>query len=192
MIKLYIDFDGVILDTIDVSYQMMKEQGIDLTIPNNPSVVNFYRNLDWTSFITKCTPIQHSIENIQKLVKSNLYDISILTHVNTQNEVEVKTEYIRKNIPNVDVIFVERKYQKEDMVDCEDAILVDDYMGNLKTWEAKGGIPVKFSTTGKKYHCLSIDRLDKLLELHSEILNLLSVKDYESHKNTCLIKKTMV
>ena len=44
-IDLYIDFDGVILDTIDITYRRLEEAGIS---PKDTSrIVNFYKCLDW-------------------------------------------------------------------------------------------------------------------------------------------------
>ena len=44
MINLYIDFDGVIKDTIRVSYKMMADLGIDLN--NRADVIKFYQSID--------------------------------------------------------------------------------------------------------------------------------------------------
>ena len=85
MIKLYIDFDGVILNTIDVTYQLLGE--IDLK--DHDKVLEFYQNLDWEDLIKKSTPIENSINNLKKLLKSNLYDISILSHVASAEEAKV-------------------------------------------------------------------------------------------------------
>ena len=51
------------------------------------------------------------------------------------------------------------------MVNVNNAILIDDYTGNLKEWEENGGISVRFSTklSGKGYKV--IDKLDQILEL---------------------------
>lgn len=43
MTDLYIDFDGVIKDTIKVSYKMMEEQGISLS--DRPRVIKFYQDI---------------------------------------------------------------------------------------------------------------------------------------------------
>ena len=43
MTKLYLDCDGVILDTINMSYKMLKEKGIE----REEEKKDFYRNLSW-------------------------------------------------------------------------------------------------------------------------------------------------
>lgn len=168
-IKLYVDFDGVILDSIDVSYKLIEESGIALTEENYDKIQDYYQKLDWNELLKLCSPINDSVNNLKKLMKSDLYDITILTHVYHDEEIKGKQEFIDNNIPGIDVIYVNKKNNKCDVVDCKNAILVDDYMGNLDLWENKGGIPIKFSTTGKEYNCMSIDNLGILLEKYDEI-----------------------
>ena len=43
--NLYLDFDGVIADTISVTYKKIEELGIDLK--DVDKVSKFYRELDW-------------------------------------------------------------------------------------------------------------------------------------------------
>ena len=45
MQKLYLDCDGVILDTINKSYQMIKEKGL-----TKEEVNDFYQNINWDEF----------------------------------------------------------------------------------------------------------------------------------------------
>ena len=47
MKNLYIDFDGVICNTIEITYKMMEDEGIDLK--DSKRVQEFYKNLDWDS-----------------------------------------------------------------------------------------------------------------------------------------------
>lgn len=172
-LKLYIDFDGVILNTIDISYAMLKERNIDTT---SLEVQDFYLNLDWKDLLERSSPIHNSIDNLKRLIDSDLYDVQILTHVNSKLESTYKEEYLQQYIPNIEMIFVDKRLEKCDVVDCKNAILVDDYMGNLTLWEEKGGIPVKFSTSGKRYDYISISSLDMMLDKYEEIMKLIEVK----------------
>ena len=54
MMNLYIDFDGVISDTIDVTYEMMKERNVDKS--NRKEVVDFYQSLNWDELL-ETTPL---------------------------------------------------------------------------------------------------------------------------------------
>ena len=51
------------------------------------------------------------------------------------------------------------------MVHTKNAILVDDYTGNLVEWRSEDGIGIKFSTTPKQSEFKVIDDLDKIFEL---------------------------
>ena len=50
------------------------------------------------------------------------------------------------------------------MVHTNEAILVDDYSGNLKEWSEEGGIPIKFSEKNNKKYT-TINKLDMLIDL---------------------------
>lgn len=171
-IKLYIDFDGVILNTIDITYKMFDK----LKINNITEKNEFYKKLNWEELLESSTPINNSIDNLKLLIESNLYDVIILSHVISEQEALVKKKYIKKNIPELEIITVNRDTNKCDAVDCKNAILVDDYMGNLDLWYAKGGIPIKFSDKGRKYNYITITSLDMMIDKYEEIKDLVSLK----------------
>lgn len=163
MKNLYIDFDGVILDTIEVTYSMIKEQGIDPT--DQKETKKFYATLDWAELL-KITPIiNDSINCINKIISSEKYDVAILTHIHSLPEAVEKVNYIRKHFKGITVIPVPKDLSKTQMVHAEDAILIDDFSGNLVEWEASGGIGVRFSKKMSGKGFVVIDKLDKLLEL---------------------------
>ena len=94
MRNLYIDFDGVISDTIEVTYQMMKDRGIDKS--DLEGVALFYQELDWAELLETTPLINNSMEKIQKILDSNKFDVAILTHVISLKEAVAKIKYIRK------------------------------------------------------------------------------------------------
>lgn len=160
---LYIDFDGVILDTIRLSYDMMKELNID---PSSEEGNEFYKNLDWKTFIASAPPINDSFECIQKIIESKRFHVAILTHVISQGEAVEKVRYINKQIKDITIIPVPKKLSKTKMVPVKDAILIDDYAENLKQWEEAGGIGIQFSLDLNKNKGFKvIDQLDKILDL---------------------------
>ena len=162
MINLYIDFDGVILNTIEISYKMIQDSGLEV---NEESCRNFYSALDWKDFINKrCRPINNSIECIQKIIDSNLFNVNILSHVTTLSEAEAKIYYIRKHFKDITFIPVPKSISKTKMVHTQDSILIDDYAGNLREWKNAGGIGIRFSEklNGKGFHV--IDHLDQVIE----------------------------
>ena len=102
--NLYLDFDGVIVDSIKVTYKMMEEEGIDIN--DTKRVREFYRNLDWFKLLDEIDEINNAIKNIKKLQKTGMYKLYILTTVNSLEEAEAKIRYIRKFGLNIPIICV--------------------------------------------------------------------------------------
>ena len=159
MQKLYLDCDGVILDTINRSYIMLKELGITA----EPQITEFYSKLNWEKLIKESGEINNSISKIKEL--SKYFDIEILTHINSEDEVRVKLEYFKEKLPGIKVITVPKPIKKADFVVPKGVILVDDYNSNLDYWYEKGGIPIKFSDSGKENKYTAITDLLDLLQL---------------------------
>ena len=157
---LYIDFDGVILDTINPLYQKLQEDNIP-----EDKIKDFFINYDWTKIIKDQYIINDSIDCIQKIIDSNKFNLAILTHVNSLHEAELKIKYLRKYFKDITIIPCPKAISKTKMVHTKDSILVDDYAGNLREWEKEGGIPVRFSQkmNGKGFKV--VDKLDQLIEM---------------------------
>lgn len=157
--NLYLDFDGVIVDTISITYKMIEDTGIDLK--DSEKVKDFYINLNWFKLLNEAKQINNSFECIRELQKTNLYSMSILTTVHSKDEIIAKNMYIKKNNLDIPVITVPVGNSKNEMVDAKDSILVDDYNGNLYAWEKAGGIAIKFSKK-KSDKFITISSLDEL------------------------------
>lgn len=165
MKNLYIDFDGVIVDTIRVTYDMLDRLGVDRADAEKMS--EFYYNLNWKQLLALTPIINDSFNRIQTIADSNKFNISILTHVNSLDEAIAKVNYIRKYAKDVTIIPVPREISKTRMIDAKDAILIDDYSGNLKEWEQAGGIGIQFSTDLTKDKGFKvIDKLDKIIDMY--------------------------
>lgn len=163
MKNLYIDFDGVILNTIDVTYRLLEEENIDLK--DIEKVQNFYKTLDWKNLLSITPEINNAFNCIQELLDSKKYNISILTHVNSMDEIIEKVKFIRKHTDHLTIIPVPKPLSKTKMVRAKDAILVDDYTKNLKEWEKEGGIGIKFTQKEKESEFITINCLNQLLEM---------------------------
>lgn len=159
MKRLFIDFDGVILDTISILYEEAKRQEYELVDSE------FYKNFNFKCILKDKYIINDSINCIQKLIDSNKFEVSILTHCNSIREASDKVKYIRKHFKDITVIICPKDISKTKIVHTKDAILVDDYAGNLREWESEGGIPVRFSTklNGKGFKV--INKLDSLIDM---------------------------
>lgn len=163
MINLYIDFDGVIMDTISVTYKMIEEQNVDIT--SEKSKADFYIGLDWKKLLENTSDINDGLNCIQKIIDSNKFNVAILTHVHSMHEAVEKIKFIRKYFKDITIIPVPKEISKTKMVHTLDSILIDDYTANLHEWQKEGGISVRFSTklSGKGY--LVIDKLDQIIDM---------------------------
>ena len=161
--NLYIDFDGVVLDTITPMYKMLEEEKIDRK--DSEKVVEFLKRTDYNEIIKKSPEINNSISAIKKIIDSNKFNVNILTHVVTLEVGVVKTEFIRKYFKDITMILVPKQISKTKMVHTKDSILVDDYAGNLRSWEKEGGIPVRFSTKLNSKGFKVVDNLENLIDL---------------------------
>lgn len=170
MENLYIDFDGVIMDTIRVTYDMLDRLEVDRS--DTEKMREFYANLNWKQILSLTPIINDSFKYIKKLYASGKYNIAILTHVNSLDEAIAKINHIRKYVKDVTIIPVPREVSKSKMCSTKGSILIDDYSGNLMEWENSGGIGIQFSTDLTKNKGFPvIDQLDAILEMnfdHSE------------------------
>ena len=173
-LKLYIDFDGVILNTIQIMEKMLIEQGMIGDVFSKTIKQDFFLNLDWEEVVSKSSPLQNSISNIKRLKDSNLYEIAILTHVNSSKEVKVKEDYLKQFFSDLLIIPVNYPTPKYQVVDCRNAILVDDYTKNLTLWEENGGISVKFSIAEKDNAYMTINDLGILIDKYEEFIKLIN------------------
>ena len=158
--NLYIDFDGVILDTITPLYREL--DGKDLT---PEEITKFYENYDWEKIIKDECIINDAIDNIQKIIDTNRFNLSILTHINSLKEAVLKVNYLRKYFEDITIIPCPKEISKTKMIHTKDAILVDDYAGNLREWEKEEGIPVRFNLKGNGKGFKVIKRLDELIDM---------------------------
>ena len=159
MTNLYLDFDGVLVDTITITYKMMYNLGISLNDREN--VIKFYQQLNWYQLLENISEINNSFYNIRLLKELGSYNLNILTTVNSLEEIKAKISYIRSKDKDINVISVPKGIEKADAVKAKNAILVDDYSGNLKLWKNKGGIPIKFSNENNKEY-ITINNLNSL------------------------------
>ena len=164
MKNLYIDFDGVILDTITPVYNLAKKLNIDVKTQSKEMGLLF-SNIDWETLIEESSELSNSTSAIKKLRDSKKFNISILTHINSLKEAKAKIEFINNLFDDLTIIPVPKSCSKTMMTQTKDAILVDDYSGNLREWEASGGIGVKYTREKEKCDFMNITSLEELLEL---------------------------
>lgn len=164
MKNLYIDFDGVILDTITPVYNLAKKLNLDVKTQTK-EIGLLYSKIDWETLIEESEELSDSLKSIKELRDSKKFNISILTHINSLKEAKAKIEFINNLFEDLTIIPVPKSVSKTKMTQTKDAILVDDYSGNLREWEKEGGIGVKFSKDEKDEHFKTINKLNELMEL---------------------------
>lgn len=166
MRRLYIDFDGVVMDTIPMLYSALEKSGIDTA--NQREIGIFFSTYDFSRIINDDNILNDSLNCINKLIDSNRFEIAFLTHVNSLDEGVVKVNYLRSKFKHITIIMVPKEISKTKVVHSEDAILVDDYSGNLKEWEENGGISIRFSKDLESHGYKVLNRLDELLNMFDE------------------------
>ncbi len=163
MKKLYIDFDGVIMNTNNAITNLLDEHQVDRT--NYDETVNFLKKINWDKLLKECDEISNAFSHLKTLNDSNDFNVAILTHVCSEEEANEKKKLLTNKVGNLNVIPVPRNIDKCHYVDPKDSILIDDYSKNLELWQQNGGISIKF--TNKEY-----DKFKSIYNL-GDIINLL-------------------
>ena len=164
MKNLYIDFDGVILDTITPVYKLAKQLNLDVKTQTK-EVGLLYSKIDWETLIDESEELSNSINSIKKLKECGKFNISILTHINSLKEAKAKIDFINNLFNDLTIIPVPKSCSKTMMTQTKDAILVDDYSGNLREWKTSGGIGIKYSSKKEESEFTVINSLEELIEL---------------------------
>ena len=162
MQNLYIDFDGVIYNSIDVSYDMASKANVS---KDYESYYQFFKNLDCCEVIERSSEINDAFSCIRKICDSKKFNVFILTHVISLEEAVEKINLIREHLDDVAIIPVPKRVDKNKIVPAKGSILIDDYPENLKLWELAGGIGIRFDLDmdGKGFKV--IDKLDEVIEM---------------------------
>lgn len=143
MIDLYLDCDGVILDTIDKTYEWMQLEHLDITDANLVHEY-FVNRVNWEKLIREAGVLKDSLKKIKKLKAMGIYDIRILTTCVSVLEPLIKTDYFKKELPDIPVITVPWLVKKDSVVDARNSILVDDSKQNILFWREAGGVGLHF------------------------------------------------
>ena len=77
MKNLYIDFDGVILDTIKVTYDMVDR--LEINREDFEKMSEFYENLNWKKVLSLTPIINDAFNDIKKLYNAFAFSPSHLT-----------------------------------------------------------------------------------------------------------------
>lgn len=138
---LYIDFDGVILDTETLLFDTWRK------IPNrhlldDAAKEEYIQTRDWEYIINNASIINDSVYYLKYMDPSTS---CILTKINSlYNEGAAKIKWVRKNNIKQNIILVPFLFKKTDIVDAKGNTLIDDSLHNLDDWANNGGYPIFF------------------------------------------------
>lgn len=139
---IYIDFDGVILDTEELLFREWRKIENHKSLPELEKIKHIQAR-DWEEVIYNSPIINDSIYYLNN---TNPKDSVILTRVHSlENEAATKIKWLREQKVKQNIIVVPYKVKKCDMVDPRYNYLVDDSLFNLDEWVALGGIPIFFN-----------------------------------------------
>lgn len=133
--KVYLDFDGVILDTESV---LQKEFEADKEYDDRHS---FIKNYDWFKLMNNNLVINNSLD----FIRNSKVDVCLLSKISCMCEGQAKIKYLRGNDISIDICLVPTGINKCDLVNAKGNVLIDDKINNLRLWNECGGISIFFN-----------------------------------------------
>lgn len=130
--KIYLDFDGVILDT-----EKILNEEYDGIVDRR----EFVKNYDWFKLMRDDIIINNSLDYI----KESTCDISLLSKISSMCEGQAKIKYLREKDIFINIHLVPTLIDKNDVVNPKGNILIDDKIKNLDNWVKNGGTGIFFN-----------------------------------------------
>ena len=128
---LYIDFDGVILDTEKLLFLPERQ------FVSEKEKIKHLQEIDWNFVLNNSEVINEAIYYLKEMNPNNS---AILTKIHSlTNEGKAKVDWLRQNKVKQSVILVPYPLKKTAMVDAFGNILIDDCLRNLDDWVENGG-----------------------------------------------------
>ena len=134
--KVYVDFDGVLLDTDSV---------IDSEFDGVGERREFVKNYDWFKLMRDDLIIKDAF----RYINNSIYSVNLLSKISSMCEGQAKIKYLRAKKVNIDINLVPTLINKCDVVNAKGNVLIDDKLVNLDSWSEKGGISIFFNKDGK-------------------------------------------
>jgi hypothetical protein len=145
---LYIDFDGVILDTEDLLFEEWRKNPNRHSLPEIEKI-KYIQRADWPFILNNSEVMNDSLYYLKHMDPNTSF---ILTKVHSlTNEGSSKIKWIRRQGIEQSVILVPYDTKKCDVVDAKGNILVDDCLKNLDEWALKKGSPIFFDYDNDNY-----------------------------------------
>ncbi len=168
---IYIDFDGVILDTENVLFEDWRKNPNRKSLPESVKI-KYIQEKDWNHILNNSPIINDSLYNLKNMDHNNS---AILTKIHSlTNEGTEKIKWIRDKGIKQTIILVPYNLRKCDVVDAANNILIDDCLKNLDEWVEKGGIPVFFDMNDDGYDSWNMPNTKG----YQKVLSLAKYKKY--------------
>ena len=146
----YCDCDGVIMNTIEIAFQIMKDMGCNLD--DKQEIDLYFKSLiDWREVFNRATFINDSIDKIKLLKESNVFsDVIILTKLSGgYHEEGLKRDLFSEYLPDTRIITLQFGLSKAGVVRAKNNVLIDDEKRNCDNWKENAGTAILFSTDSK-------------------------------------------
>ena len=145
---IYIDFDGVILDTELLLFEEWRKNPDRFSLPESVKI-EYMNNSNWKYIIENSEVISDSIYYLKH---SDPTKTCILTKIHSmENEGRAKLDWKKKNNIKQPMILVPYYCKKSEVVDPRGNILIDDCLRNLDDWIEQGGLGIFFDMDDDNY-----------------------------------------
>ena len=161
---LYCDCDGVIFNTIEVAFNIMREKGYDVNNQNQRNQF-FQHEVEWVDIFDKAKVINDSINKLRYIKESGFFDdVIILTKLSGgYDEERLKRDIFKDLLPEFRVVTLQYGLDKGLVVPARGNILIDDEVRNCQKWGNQNGTPVLFT---EYMSDLEKDIIDDLEDVH--------------------------
>lgn len=162
---VYIDFDGVILDTEGLLFEEWRKNP-NRHLLTEMDKIKYIQKSDWNYIINNSEIINDSIYYLKQM---DPRQSAILTKIHSSaNEGIAKIRWLRDKGVKQSIILVPYMAKKTDMVDACGNILIDDCLKNLDDWSYNNGIPIFFDINNDGYDSWqqpNVKKYQKVLDL---------------------------
>lgn len=175
-IDCYFDCDGVLFDTIKVSFE---ELGLDYkNIPTDPNIQKelseYYKKVDWLDLLNRGGEINEACKKLIVLKNLDIFkNMAVATHRHSYlNEGVSKKQIFNERAKGITVFDIPYKIPKEVALNSIGNILVDDSKSKITSWVNSGGIGVLFNDSVNE---LILPNENTPYFITSEILDVIKV-----------------
>lgn len=165
---IYIDFDGVIVDSWPVILEEYKKNFGNSNI-EEVKLRELFKIISWNKVLNKS---KLNIKNIAALKRCEGDNLAILTKYNTVEEKNEKEIFWKKQNIDIKIFFVDIDLPKTSINNVKNNFLIDDESKNLDAWSLAGGIGILYSKNNNHKDSDEIFN-EKYVEIHEITYELL-------------------